>query len=97
MTVAIPAGIAQTAAQQLSDLAAVIAAHAASLPADEALTIDVINDAAMLAGPPWSVIAPAVAPLVVDALGLIIENNRSAEPGTLVPIASGRRGSDENI
>lgn len=94
MSISFTAGELQTAAAQLADLAAVINAHAASLPADEALGEDVINDAAMIAGPPWSIIVPIVAPAVIDAIVLIVQNNRSADPGALVPIASGKRGSD---
>lgn len=81
------------AAQQLEDLAAVVAAKAQSAPADMALLDDVLNDAATLLGPPASILAPVLIPLIEKAIVLFIAENRSADPGSLTHIASGKRGS----
>lgn len=84
----------QTAASQLSDLLAVIANKGSVATQDETLLEDAIIDGCLLAGPPLSVIGPTIAPWVGQAIIAIVQNNRSMDPGALVPIASGKRGSD---
>lgn len=94
MPFSVSAGDLQIAAQQLGDLATVIQAKAASAPADHALAVDFLEDAAMIAGPPWSLLASTVAPLLVDALALVIENNTQGRTGSETPMhGSGARGS----
>ena len=61
---------------------------------DEQVAFDALGFFTPLIGGAFGTIAPILGPALVEAVALAIENNRSAEPGALVHIASGARGSD---
>lgn len=84
----ITVGLVRQAIGQLGDLEAVWNTRLANLSDDETLADDVLNDMAR-AGVPWAATVDALLPIFV----LVLENNQSAEPGSLTRIASGARGN----
>lgn len=98
MTITITAGELKAGLSGAIDLLAAARDGFKNAPEDEAVLLDAEQIAQPLIGGALSVLlGPLVGPLIVDALVLAIEYNQSATPGALNPIASGRRGSDENI
>jgi hypothetical protein len=76
----------------LTDLITALNDHLASLSEDEQVVSDGLNIA--------TVFVPALIPVAVALpaaeflLDMLITHNRSADPGALSPIASGKKGSD---
>lgn len=89
MMIVLTAGIVRTALSQVGDLSAALSAKMLNLADDEVLAEDVLNDMASV-GVPYAAVAAALVPI----LGLIVENNTQARPGSQTPMpSSGGRGS----
>lgn len=97
MSITITAGELKAGLSGAIDLLAAARDGFQNTPEDEAVLLDAEQIAQPLVGGALSILlGPVAGPLIVDALVLAIEYNQSATPGALNPIASGRRGSDEN-
>lgn len=98
MSVSITVGDLQALLGILSDGTAAYAADFADKQANEVVVFDVIRLGEKMAEPlaeaALGSVAPIIGPLVVEALIWAIQNNRSAEAGSLTREGSGNKGSN---
>jgi hypothetical protein len=93
-TGALAPALVGAALSDLSDALAAASRQFADMADDETVVVDIATIAAMLFAGPLAPVAEQLAPAVVAGVFAIIENNQSARPGALSPIASGERGSN---
>jgi hypothetical protein len=95
VSITVTAGELKGGLQAAIDLLAAARDGFKNMPENEAVLLDAEQIAQPLVGGALSVVlGPIVGPILIDALVLVVEYNRSAEPGSLTREGSGNKGSD---